>query len=889
MKTKTLLKTMAVLFAVIIGTSWPTTVKAQNFNDGTLTYTINPDGTTVTCTGLVSWIPSVTDLVIPSSVIYLDDVYTVTIIGEGAFASWGMFGMTLYGSLTIPNTVTTICDNAFRRSGGGTLTIGNSVTTIGTSAFESSVYTGSIIIPDNVVTIGDYAFYNCDHFDGSIVIGNSVTTIGEHAFYDCDGLTGTLTLGESVETIGKSAFSGCNLLSGSLVIPNSVIEIDTSAFSVLFSMHGTLTLSNQLTTIRYGSFGSSGYSGSLTIPNSVTVIEDGAFWGDNFFNGTLTLPESLTTIGNDAFEGCHFTGHLTIPNSVVEIGIDAFHWCHYNSITFSENLVTIGERAFGGNTYYEGTLRIPNSVVTLGDRAFQDFTCDTVIIGSSVTEVGYGCFDGITHPDIMICLATTPPAMEYLAYYTIDELVVTCGSLEAYQNSNWSQYFNTISEDCVMAYDFDDGTLQGWTNIDADGDSYAWESSAAPASYLPNSNNLSGQGHNSSQNFVLSGSYSNVYGSLYPDNYLVSPEKKPYKSISFWACTHDTDYPAEHFGVAVSTTGNTNAADFITIEEWTMTAKIPGNWYEYTADLSDYEGQDIWVAIRHFNCYDQFLLDVDDITLDTKWDPTTPVTVGNWEEATNSTNIPIGGMHKYACSQQIYTVQDIGQSGFIESFTIWMANVGNEIVPKQNIEIYFKEVDRDDFSDGTFEIMTADDLVYSGEVWVNNREFEPRRFTLNTPFEYSGTRNLLICCNKSSDDITLTLYQKVFSRPTHNRTIAVSNETNPYDLTAPITSTLILTVRNIITFNMMSTLSQDVAEVADLDIVLYPNPTNGIVNIKVENLQNISIYNLLGEKVFETPASGDSFEYDFSRFGNGVYLVKIETEKGVLTKRVMVE
>ena len=43
--------------------------------------------------------------------------------------------------------------------------------------------------------------------------------------------------------------------------------------------------------------------------------------------------------------------------------------------------------------------------------------------------------------------------------------------------------------------------------------------------------------------------------------------------------------------------------------------RAQGNWYEYTVDLSAYAGQDIYVAIRHFNCSDMFYLDVDDITL----------------------------------------------------------------------------------------------------------------------------------------------------------------------------------------------------------------------------------------------------------------------------------
>lgn len=70
--------------------------------------------------------------------------------------------------------------------------------------------------------------------------------------------------------------------------------------------------------------------------------------------------------------------------------------------------------------------------------------------------------------------------------------------------------------------------------------------------------------------------------------------------------------------------------------------------------------------------------------------------------------------------------------------------------------------------------------------------------------------------------------------------------------------------------------------------IIYPNPTNGIVIIEAENIQNISIYNMLGEMVFESAASGNEFDYDFSNNESGVYLVRIETAQGVVTKRVTV-
>ena len=116
---------------------------------------------------------------------------------------------------------------------------------------------------------------------------------------------------------------------------------------------------------------------------------------------------------------------------------------------------------------------------------------------------------------------------------------------------------------------------------------------------------------------------------LYPDNYLVSPQKYTITAgarISFYVCAQDANYAAEHYGVAISTVTSPNASSFTTIWEETLSAKTgkseiirgnreQGTWYLKTIDLNSYSGQTIWIAIRHFNCSDQFVLDIDDITI----------------------------------------------------------------------------------------------------------------------------------------------------------------------------------------------------------------------------------------------------------------------------------
>ena len=69
----------------------------------------------------------------------------------------------------------------------------------------------STIIPDNIVSIGKYAFYGYDEFL-EIIIPDSVTSIGESAFHSCKNLS-TIIIGSNLNYIGDFAFVNCSSLS----------------------------------------------------------------------------------------------------------------------------------------------------------------------------------------------------------------------------------------------------------------------------------------------------------------------------------------------------------------------------------------------------------------------------------------------------------------------------------------------------------------------------------------------------------------------------------------------------------------------------------------------------------------------------------------------------
>ena len=149
---------------------------------------------------------------------------SVTSIGDEAFR-----GCSSLTSITIPDSVTSIGDEAFRGCSSLTsITIPEGVTSIGNYVFSGCTALTSITIPDGVTSIGSYAFSGCTALT-SIIIPEGVTSIGSDAFYNCSSLT-NITIPDSVTSIGDEAFRGCSALT-SITIPDSVTRIDSYAFS----------------------------------------------------------------------------------------------------------------------------------------------------------------------------------------------------------------------------------------------------------------------------------------------------------------------------------------------------------------------------------------------------------------------------------------------------------------------------------------------------------------------------------------------------------------------------------------------------------------------------------------------------------------------------------
>ena len=323
--------------------------------------------------------------------------------------------------LVIPNNVTSIGSYAFYGCSSLTsVTIPNSVTSIGSLAFEDCSSLTSVTINSNAIVSKNYSSSSniSDIFGSKVteyIIGESVTSIGVMAFEDCSSLT-SVTIGNSVTSIGNEAFEGCSKLT-SVTIPNSVTSIGDWAFDGCSKLT-SVTIPNSVTSIGDWAFDGCSSLTSVTI-NSDAIVSKNYSSSSNIsdiFGSKVTeyiIGESVTSIGVMAFYDCSSLTSVTIGNSVTSIGNEAFSYCSsLTSVTIPNSVTSIGNSAFEGCSSLT-SVTIPNSVTSIGDDAFYNCSSLTsVTIGNSVTSIGDGAFRGCSK----LTSVTIPESVTSIGY-----------------------------------------------------------------------------------------------------------------------------------------------------------------------------------------------------------------------------------------------------------------------------------------------------------------------------------------------------------------------------------------------------------------------------------------------------------------------------------------
>lgn len=291
------------------------------------------------------------------------------------------------------------------------------VTHIGPDAFRGSNLSGALILPDDVVTIGVYAFYSTNI--GSVSFGNKLEEIQDDAFAECSSLSSELRLPNSLKSIGGNGFSDCNF-SGKLILPVHLESIGQYAFA------------------------SAGqFSGDLIIPEKVTEIGNQAFQYTTF-TGNLVL-NNCVSLGSSCFNSSGFSGELIIPEGMIELPDFCFQNCKFSSVIFPSTLRRFGWQTFSNGNLL-GQLYIPEGVVSIGKETFRNQPfINSVSLPSTLQTIGNEAFTNCYGISNITCSAIEPPTVQSGAFNGVAKdnftVEVPAQSVKRYQaESGWSDF-----------------------------------------------------------------------------------------------------------------------------------------------------------------------------------------------------------------------------------------------------------------------------------------------------------------------------------------------------------------------------------------------------------------------------------------------------------------
>lgn len=291
------------------------------------------------------------------------------------------------------------------------------ITSIPSEAFRSKSRLSTVMLPNTVKEIGDYAFASTD-------------------FYE-------ITIPSSVETIGNNAWGGSNL---------RYIHFPEDS---------------KLTTIEYEAFYNTDIM-EFIMPNSVTTL---TYNNNNYINGNkvsylfygcsslreVHLSDGLSSVPNCLAYRCAALNKVHLPINARSIGAYAFYDCGLSSLDIPESVTSIGDDAFYNNNFE--TLTIPKNVSSLGENAFYKCTSlKELYLNSHCWNMDY-TFRGCTALEKVVLPCATPPSISYDPFYGVTrsniQLIVPDFALQSYRTDTyWYNFTNCVAGDEASLNDY---------------------------------------------------------------------------------------------------------------------------------------------------------------------------------------------------------------------------------------------------------------------------------------------------------------------------------------------------------------------------------------------------------------------------------------------------
>ena len=329
-----------------------------------------------------SYCSGLTSVTIPNS---------VASIGNSAF--YRCSGLT---SVTIPNSVTTIGESAFANcSSLNSINVASGNTHY--SSIDGVLYNyvqdtliecpgarTSLTIPNSVTSIGNNAFFYCRGLT-SITIPNSVTSIGNDAFGECRGLTSIKCLASIPPSIGDNSFQNISDTC-TLTVPCSSLEAYTASdwntyFATRISEDLSFELSVSANDETYGRVEVETQSCEVAI---ITATPNEGYEFTRWSDGNTENPRTVTITSDTAFMAI-FTEAVSTPTITVTVNDATMGSASYTLDGNTAVLTATANEGYSFLTWSDGNTENPRTVTITSDTAFMAiFTASS---SSSLQEV----------------------------------------------------------------------------------------------------------------------------------------------------------------------------------------------------------------------------------------------------------------------------------------------------------------------------------------------------------------------------------------------------------------------------------------------------------------------------------------------------------------------
>ena len=290
----------------------------------------------------------------------------VTTIGDSAFAGCSELASVIFAD---NSSLTSVGSNAFNGTEISAITLPSTVTSISANMLAGTKIT-SFVVPENVTSIGNYAFDGMASLENITIDVKGLKEIGTYAFRNCTSLK-SIEIPEGVTKINQGAFLGCTNLS-SVTLPETLTLLGTlrpntssgkrnpdygSVFRDCKSLK-KIDLPDKISYIGPDTFNGAGLV-SVKLPASLKYLTNKNILSSKaqsllkskasgqFANcvdlETVILPAGLQAIGASVFkntpklktmyyDGADSAVGNCLPISAVELSISAFEGCGLENI-----------------------------------------------------------------------------------------------------------------------------------------------------------------------------------------------------------------------------------------------------------------------------------------------------------------------------------------------------------------------------------------------------------------------------------------------------------------------------------------------------------------------------------------------------------------------------